>query len=85
MIFEKLVNSISTFIGKLLDWIPGFDVDQSKNQQAWDFISFYINQAEIIFPVKDFFLILGIVAIYCLAVIIFWSVNWLAKKIPFIG
>jgi hypothetical protein len=85
MIFEKLVNSISDFIGRLLDWIPGFNVDQTKNKQAWDFISFYINQAEIIFPVQDFFLIMGIVAMYVLAVIIFWSINFLAKKIPFIG
>jgi hypothetical protein len=85
MIFSTLIDVIAKFFGKLLDLVPDFIVDQTKNSTAWEFISKYVNQAEIIFPVKDFFLIMGIVALYVLAMIIFWVINWLIKKIPFIG
>lgn len=74
-ILASLIENIASAIDRLVSLIPGISLDNNMLSDSINFIKPYWNIANIIFPVKETLVVLGILCAFSISMFIFWSVQ----------
>lgn len=79
---EFFISLFNGIIGLLNDIVPDFNSDgASQVSSGIDTILDYIDKMNYFFPMKDLFIILGIIIAIMMSRFVLFLVNWVIKRI----
>lgn len=85
MIIDGIIRTVTQFFGWLFGLLPDFNVDVTKFSESYSQLIEIISFADKFLPIQTLLIIISLTALYVFILLMFWAINWLLKKIPFIG
>lgn len=84
MIVELILTPIFSILGWLINLMPVIVFPEYLMGSITGMISIF-NTANFFLPMSSLFVILGVIMAFEMGMVVFYVVNWVVHRVPFIG
>lgn len=85
ILLDSVLNTMADFMNKVSDWLTFPSIPWHKFDEKWNYLIDKILSWNLIFPLTDIMIILGLILSIFIALMVFYTVVLIKSFIPFSG